>query len=79
MGTTFPDYVGYSASIFIVLSFLLKDLKKIRVINLIGCILFVAYGVLKGNGDVAKMYWPIIIPNLILSFVQVYHLLKKDN
>ncbi len=78
MGTSLADFVGYGASLFVVLSFLLKDLKKIRIINLIGCFLFVLYGVMKGDGDVKAMYWPIIIPNVILCFVQVYHLLKKS-
>ncbi len=70
-----PDIIsviGYAASFFVVLSFMLKDLKKIRVINLIGCICFVIWGVFSG------MLWPIIIPNAILCGIQIYHLLKKD-
>ena len=65
-------YVGYIASFFIVLSFVLKDLKKIRLFNLVGCVCFVIYGVFSG------MLWPIIIPNAVLCFIQVYHLVKKD-
>lgn len=67
------QYIGYAASFFIVISFIVKDLKKIRIINLIGCICFVIYGVFMG------LLWPIIIPNAILSFVQIYYLLKKDD
>ena len=63
------SYVGYAASFFIVLSFILKDLTKIRIVNLIGCICFVIYGAFSG------MLWPVIIPNAILCFVQVYHLI----
>ncbi len=66
------SYVGYAASFFVVLSFVLKDLRKVRVVNLIGCIFFVIYGIYSG------MLWPIIIPNAILCFIQAYHLLKKD-
>ncbi len=66
------SYFGYAASFFIVLSFILKDLKKVRFVNVIGCILFVIYGIFSG------MLWPIIIPNAILCFIQAYHLLKKD-
>ncbi len=64
------DYIGYGASFFVVLSFVLKDVKKIRAINLIGCTLFIIYGVMKG------MLYPIIIPNAFLFFIQIYHLLK---
>lgn len=66
------QFIGYAASFFVVLSFLLKDLQKIRIVNLIGCILFVLYGVFSGY------LWPIIIPNAILCVVQLYHLVKKN-
>lgn len=71
MSPEIASYVGYAASFFVVLSFLLKDVRKIRIINLIGCICFVIYGVYSG------MLWPIIIPNAILCFIQIYHILKK--
>lgn len=66
------SYVGYAASFFIVLSFIMKDVRRIRVINLLGCICFVVYGIFSG------MLWPVIIPNAILCFVQLFHLVKKD-
>ncbi|MBW8522072.1 uroporphyrinogen decarboxylase [Chryseobacterium chendengshani] len=62
-------YIGYAASLFTILSFILKDLRKIRIVNLIGCICFVVYGIFSG------MLWPVIIPNAIICFVQIYHLL----
>ena len=71
MSSEIASYIGYAASFFVVLSFILKDLRKVRVVNLIGCILFVFYGVYSG------MLWPIIIPNAVLCFIQGYHLLKK--
>ena len=71
MSPELAGYIGYAASFFIVLSFILKDLHKVRFVNLIGCICFVIYGVFSG------MLWPIIIPNAILCFIQLYHLLKK--
>ncbi len=38
MDANWANYVGYAASFFVVLSFMVKDIKQIRVINLIGCI-----------------------------------------
>lgn len=35
--------IGYSASLFIVLSFILKDIRKIRIVNMIGCICGLRY------------------------------------
>ncbi|QQV02447.1 MULTISPECIES: uroporphyrinogen decarboxylase [Chryseobacterium] len=69
MNPEIATYIGYAASFFIVLSFILKDLTKIRIVNLIGCICFVIYGVFSG------MLWPVIIPNGIICFVQIYYLL----
>lgn len=48
MSENWSDYVGYAASVFVILSFMLKDIKKIRIINLIGCIAFVVYGIFSG-------------------------------
>jgi fucose permease len=62
-------YIGYSASFFIVLSFILKDIRKIRIVNMIGCICFVIYGIFSG------MLWPVIFPNALICFIQIYHLL----
>jgi len=69
MSPEIATYIGYAASLFIVLSFILKDLRKIRIVNLIGCICFVIYGIFSG------MLWPVIIPNAIICFVQMYYLL----
>lgn len=73
MNEEYINYIGYAASIFVVISFLLKDLRKIRFINLIGCLCFVVYGLL-----FIEKLWPVIIPNALLALVQIYHLIKKD-
>lgn len=59
---------GYAASAFLIISFLLKDQKKLRAVNLIGCLFFVLYGFL------LNYQWPIIIPNAIIACTQIYHL-----
>lgn len=65
------QFVGYVASFLVVLSFMLKDIKKIRMVNLMGCVCFVLYGFFNG------LLWPIIIPNAFLCAIQLYHLLKS--
>jgi uncharacterized protein with PQ loop repeat len=64
------EIVGYLASLFVLLSFLNKDLRKLRIVNSIGCALFVTYGVLLGS-------IPIIITNLAILFVNGYYLFIK--
>ena len=71
MNPEITNIIGYAASFFIVLSFVLKDIRKIRIVNLVGCICFVIYGIF------SDFLWPIIFPNAILCGVQLYHLVKK--
>ncbi len=65
------DFIGYAASFFVVLSFLLKDnVTYIRLTNLVGCVLFVIYGIYIHS-------IPIILPNAFLIFVQIYYVFFK--
>ena len=70
--TTFniTDIVGYLASIILLVSFLMKDIRTLRIINSIGCLLFVVYGVL------LNFSIPIIITNAAISCINGYYLLK---
>ena len=63
------EIVGYFAMTFLVLSFIPKQLVRIRVINLIGCLFFVAYGIL-------LQAWPVAISNGFVAIIQIYHLIK---
>lgn len=65
------EYIGYFASVCIVLSFLMKKIHHIRLINLIGCLCFVIYGFLYD-----PKLWPIIIPNAIICVVKYTTLVK---
>lgn len=66
------EWIGYAASVFIVSSFLVNKIKFIRIINMIGCLCFVVYGTY-------FQFWPVVIPNAILVFIQLYFLFFKDN
>jgi len=67
------ELVGYAASLGVLLSFLLKDIKRLRIVNTIGCILFVFYGYL------LAISWPIIITNVSIILINSYYLLKKED
>jgi len=69
------EYIGYFASVFIVGGFMLKNLRTIRFINMFGYICFVIYGIfLNDYSDFSQWLLPVIIPNAILAFVQIYYL-----
>lgn len=66
------ELIGYLASAFVLLSFVMKEMKKLRIVNIVGCTFFITYGVL-------LMSWPIIITNVAIVIVNVYYLLKTKN
>ena len=49
------ELVGYAAMLFLLVSFLMKDIRRLRTLNTLACALFVAYGFL------LDISWPIII------------------
>ena len=75
LGITLTEYVGYSASIMVLISFTMKDVKKLRTVNMIGCLLFVTYGFLMPT---LRIGLPIIVTNIAIFCVNFYYsFLKK--
>jgi len=70
---TLPECIGYLASIFVLTSFLMKNVLYIRSINFCGCVCFVTYGFFIAS-------WPIIISNVAIGLVQIYYInqLRKE-
>ena len=64
------EWVGYLASLVLMISFLMKNINTLRIINSIGAILFVVYGIMLVTS------WPIIITNTFILGVNVYYLTK---
>lgn len=72
LGITLTEWIGYVASLGVLVSFLMKDIKVLRIVNSIGCALFVAYGFMLSS-------IPIIVTNLAILIINAYYLLKKEN
>ncbi|MGZ4056720.1 MAG: uroporphyrinogen decarboxylase [Bacteroidia bacterium] len=64
------EVIGYLASFTVLISFLMKNISNLRIINTIGCILFIAYGILLGFSI------PIILTNAAITGINIYYLLK---
>ncbi|WP_316930917.1 uroporphyrinogen decarboxylase [Lacinutrix jangbogonensis] len=74
-GITITEYVGYLASVTVLTSFIMKDVKRLRTINMIGCLLFVTYGFLMPTLRTAL---PIILTNIAIFCINFYYsFLKK--
>ena len=65
------DILGYVASFIVLSSFLMKDIKKLRLLNLIGCTAFIIYASQIENG------LPIIITNSAIVIINAIYLYKK--
>lgn len=64
------EFIGLLASTMVLISFVMSGEKKIRIVNILGAILFVVYGVLIGAFSVWFM-------NGTLLLVHIHKLKKK--
>jgi uncharacterized protein with PQ loop repeat len=64
------EWVGYLASLVLMISFLMKNINTLRIINSIGALLFVAYGIMLVTS------WPIILTNTFILGINLYYLAK---
>jgi uncharacterized protein with PQ loop repeat len=72
LGVSLTEWVGYAASLGVLVSFLMRDIKVLRVVNSVGCALFIAYGILLGS-------IPIIVTNVAILLVNTFYLFKKKS
>lgn len=65
------DWIGFLAGVLVLLSFVFKNIKQIRITNIIAAIVFVIYGVMIGEDGL-----PIIFTNGALVLLHSYYLFK---
>ena len=64
------EIVGILATLFVLASFLMNDMRKVRFINIIGAALFVIYGYMVGAFSTSLL-------NALLIFIHIFFLIKK--
>lgn len=67
------EWIGYIAMVLLLISFMMKDVKRLRIINSIACAFFVVYGFMLATS------WPIIISNGAIIGINFYYLFIKKN
>ena len=67
---SFTEIIGYLASIVVLISFVMKEVKRLRMVNIVGCSLFIAYGVL------LDFSIPLIVTNLAIVVINLIYLIK---
>ena len=71
-GVSMTEWVGYLASAVLLISFMMKSITTLRLVNSAGAILFVVYGIM------LNISWPIIITNAAILCINMYYILGKS-
>ncbi|MCA9901859.1 MAG: YgjV family protein [Ardenticatenaceae bacterium] len=61
------ELLGYMASVFVAVSLMMRSLVKLRVINLVGAVLFTVYGLIIAA-------YPVAVVNGFIVLVNIYYL-----
>ncbi len=69
MNPVLLEVVGWAGSAVLVLSLVQTQLRRLRVLNLVGCLVLVGYNAVLG-------VWPMVALNVVLSAVNAWHLLR---
>ncbi|MFP4286290.1 MAG: hypothetical protein ACLFRI_01215 [Candidatus Izemoplasmataceae bacterium] len=63
----FVEYLGYVASFIILVSLVMRSIKRLRFINLVGSLIFAIYGYFIGS-------IPVVVMNLGIVGINIYYL-----
>ncbi|WP_295987011.1 uroporphyrinogen decarboxylase [uncultured Algibacter sp.] len=74
LGISWVEWIGYAAMATVLISFLMKSVNNLRIVNSFGCLLFVFYGIV-----LQPISKPIIITNIAIFCINIYYILKKGN
>lgn len=66
------EIIGYIATAFILASFMVSDLRVLRVVNILGGIGWMVYGTIMASSS-------IFIGNLLMVLIHMYKLHKENN
>lgn len=64
------EILGWTATAVILLSFTIHDMRKLRLVNMLGCILWIGYGFI-------LMIKPVIFVNVSILTIHSYWLIKN--
>lgn len=64
------EIIGWFGSLLVLISFIPKNVKLIRIINAIGCVVWVIYGFITN----APSVW---VMNILVMLLNLYHLIRN--
>lgn len=63
------ELLGYLGTFFVVISFMVKDIFYLRVLNVIGAVLITIYAII-------IKAWPVALLDGFIVLINLYHLIK---
>lgn len=67
------ELIGILGSVFVLISFLMKDILVIRIINIVGSVIFIVYGIIIG----AMATWFVNAALIVVHIVYIIRELKN--
>lgn len=67
------ELIGILGSVFVLISFLMKDILVIRIINIIGSVIFIVYGIIIG----AMATWFVNAALIVVHIIYIIRELKN--
>jgi len=64
------EYLGYLASLMILVSMLMRDMVKFRYVNTVACLMFVFYGVFRNDTPIILLNATVVIINIFYLFIR---------
>lgn len=71
LGVSSVEWMGYIAMVTVLISFMMKSVLKLRIVNAVGCLLFVLYGIM-----LQPLSKPIIITNIAIFCINIYFIIR---
>lgn len=66
------EILGWVATALVLLSFTIQDMRRLRIVNMLGCILWIGYGFI-------LMIKPVIFVNMSILIIHSYWLIKNKS
>ena len=64
------NLLGWIGTALVLFSFTMKDMIKLRIINLAGCLIWIMYGLSKND-------YPVMVTNTSIAAVHIYSIAKN--
>jgi hypothetical protein len=72
----YMEILAYFASLIVLLSFMVKDIVLLRLLNMIGCIMFLTYSTYHERYPLVFLNFMVIIVNLVYIYKPIVVLWK---